>query len=135
MSRLARATADELAPLTALLDPAYPDALARIAECLYLSLCDQAPGDAQAHARLALVLSEGLRAEFGGAQIYLPKGQGYELSERDRQILARFNGRNLRQLAHDFGVSDRYIYDIVARRTKEEIERRQGKLQLDGGAL
>ena len=128
MSRLARASTNDLAPLAALLDPAYPDVLARIAESLYLTLRDEAAGDAADHARLALALTESLRAEFGGAQLYLPKGVGYDLSERDRRILSAFNGHNHRELAHRHNVTDRYIYDIVARRTREEFERRQGRL-------
>jgi Mor family transcriptional regulator len=128
MSRVARASADELAPITALIDPAYPDAWARVAECLYLGLRDAGSGEATAQARLAMTLTEGLRAELGGSQLYLAKGQNFELSLRDRQILAAFNGRNHRQLAHEHGVTERYIYDIVARRSREEYERRQGKL-------
>jgi len=128
-SRLARATVDELAPLAALLDPAYPENWARIAESLYLSLRDRgAAGEAVAQARLALALAEGLRAELGGSQFYLAKGQGYELSLRDRQILARFTGHNQRALAQEFGVTERHVYSIVERRSREEFERRQGKL-------
>jgi len=135
-SRLARATVDELAPLAALLDPAYPENWARIAESLYLSLRDRgAADDAAAHARLALDLAEGLRAELGGSQFYLAKGQGYELSLRDRQILARFTGHNHRALAQAFGVTERHVYSIVERRGREEFERRQGKLPgLDAGS-
>lgn len=128
MSRLARATADELAPIAARLDPDYPDTWATIAECLYLGLLDYGSGAVDAHADLALRLSEVLRAELGGGQLYLAKGQAFELSQRDRQILARFTGRNHRQLAREFDVTERYIYDIVARRSREDMERRQGRL-------
>lgn len=128
VNRLSRATADELAPLLTIIEPAYPEVLARIAECLYLVLRDTLPGTPSEHARLALAQAELVRAELGGSQFYLAKGQGYDLSVRDREILARFNGRNHRQLAHDHGVTERYIYDIVARRGREEFERRQGRL-------
>lgn len=127
-SRLTRATVDDLAPLLAIIDPAYPENLARIAECLFLVLRDRLPGDAADHARLALDQAELVRAELGGSQLYLAKGQGFDLGLRDRQILAKFNGRNHRQLAHEHGVTERYIYDIVARRHREDFERRQGKL-------
>lgn len=136
MSRLARATTEELAPLAAILDPAYPEGWARIAESLYLALRDRTPGDPRAQARLALELAEGLRAELGGSQFYLAKGQAYELTVRDRQILSRFNGRNHRQLAQELGVTERHIYNIVERRSREEFERRQAKLpglDADGG--
>lgn len=127
-TRLTRTTVDDLAPLLAILDPAYPENLARIAECLFLVLRDRLPGEPADHARLALDQAELVRAELGGSQLYLAKGQEFEMTLRDRQILAKFNGRNHRALAHEFGVTDRHIYDIVARRGREEFERRQGKL-------
>ena len=130
-TRLARTRAEELAPLLAILDPAYPENLALIAECLFLVLRDRLPGDAHDHARLALDQAELVRAELGGSQLYLAKGQDFDLSLRDRQVLAKFNGRNHRALAHEFNVTERYIYDIVARRRREDFERRQGQLALD----
>lgn len=127
-TRLTRTTVEDLAPLLAILDPAYPENLARIAECLFLVLRDRLPGEPADHARLALDQVELVREEMGGSQLYLAKGQSFDLTLRDRQILAKFNGRNHRALAHEFDVTERHIYDIVARRAREEFERRQGKL-------
>ena len=127
-SRLTRTTVEDLAPLLAILDPVYPEILARIAECLFLVLRDRLDGEPADHARLALDQVELVRAELGGSQLYLAKGQEFEMTLRDRQILAKFNGRNHRPLAHEFNVTERHIYDIVARRSREDFERRQGKL-------
>lgn len=131
--RLARSTADELAPLATILDPAYPEDLTLIATCLFLVLRDRLPGQPLEHARLAFAQAELVRAELGGGQFYLAKGQKFELSLRDRQILGQFTGHNHRELARDFNLTERQIYDIVARRAREEFERRQGQLPGLGG--
>lgn len=128
MSRLAHTAIEDLAPLLAILDPAYPKDLVRIAECLFLVLCDRLPGDPAGHAQLALEQAELVRAELGGSQLYLAKGLSFDMTMRDRQILAKFNGHNHRELAHEFDVTERYLYDIVARRLREEFQRRQGRL-------
>lgn len=130
MSMLAHTPAADLAPLVTALDPDYPESWRDIATCLYVLLRVDTTlnlQDAQA-AELALRLAEGLRAEIGGSQPYLARGVHYDLSMRDRQILARYNGHNHAALGREFGVTPRYIYDIVARRGREEFARRQGRL-------
>lgn len=130
---LVRASVADLAPLERVIDPAYPETWRDIAVTLYLQLRARrvlAGDDAQA-AALALELTEGLRAEIGGSQPYLSKGLLFNLSERDRRILARFNGYNHAQLAREEGLTPRQIYTIVERRTREDFERRQGCLPLD----
>lgn len=131
MSLIARATVADLVPLERIMDPAYPETWREIAGCLYLQVRTRrefAGDDAQA-AALALELTEGLRAEIGGSQPYLAKGVAYELSERDRQILAKFNGNNHDALAREFDLTPRQIYSILERRIREEVARRQGTLQ------
>ena len=133
MSLLARATMAELAALERLLDPGYPETWREIVACLYLQLRTRpalVPDDAAA-AALALALAEGLRAELGGSQPYLAKGASFELSVRDREILAKFNGRNHDALAREFGLTPRQIYNVVDRRIREDVARRQGTLALD----
>ena len=133
MSLLARATMAELAALERLLDPGYPETWGEIVACLYLQLRMRpalVPDDAAA-AALALALAEGLRAELGGSQPYLAKGASFELSVRDREILAKFNGRNHDALAREFGLTPRQIYNVVDRRIREDVARRQGTLALD----
>lgn len=133
MSLLARATVAELAALERLLDPGYPGTWREIAACLYLQVRARPAlaADDAAAAALALALTEGLRHEIGGSQPYLAKGVLFELSVRDRQILAKFNGRNQDALAREFGVTPRQIYSIVDRRIREDVARRQGTLALD----
>ncbi len=133
-SRLMHTQAASLAPLEAVLDPAYPEAWCEIATCLYVqvrTLPELSGLSDSERAALALRLTEGLRAEIGGSQPYLSKGVQYNLSERDRRILAKFNGHNHDALAREFNLTPRQIYTIVERRAREEFERRQGRLVFD----
>jgi Mor family transcriptional regulator len=53
---------------------------------------------------------QGIREQFSGQQFYIRKS---DTSERNREIRAAFNGRNHSELAKLYGLSERYIYDIV----------------------
>ncbi len=58
-------------------------------------------------------LAQHLCRNWGGQLIYIPKNQGGELDERDRQIYAEFNGRNHHELAKKYGLAVQQIYKIV----------------------
>jgi len=131
---LAHTPVAALVTLEQLLDPAYPEGWREIATCLYVQLRGRAEvaqlGDVRL-AQIALALTEGLRAEIGGAQPYLSKGVDYELSLRDRQILAEYTGRNLAALARKHNITERRLRDILDVQVAEEVARRQGTLALD----
>lgn len=58
-------------------------------------------------------LAQHLCRNWGGQLIYIPKNQGGELDERDRQIYAEFNGRNHHELAKKYDLAVQQIYKIV----------------------
>lgn len=127
MSRLAYTPLDVLAPLAELLDPAYPAEWRDIATALFVQLRtshDLAHLGQPQLAQLALRLAEGLRAEIGGSQPYLSKGDRYNQMVRDRAIYAAANGRNIDELAHKHGLTPRQVYNIIA----AQADARQGKL-------
>jgi len=54
----------------------------------------------------------------GGQTLYIPKLESIERGDRDRQIRARFDGGNYRQLAAQFRLSERQVRKIInGRRT------------------
>ena len=57
------------------------------------------------------LLMEAIRAEIGTE--HAPKGSASGRRDRDNLIRARFNGRNYKELADQFGVSARHIRNIV----------------------
>ena len=52
----------------------------------------------------------------------------WKVSQRDREIFLEFDGRNHHELARKFGVSLQWVYSVVKRVRKEELDRMQGKL-------
>lgn len=49
--------------------------------------------------------------EFSGEYLYISKR--FEKSYRDKEIIAAFNGRNIKELAERYGLSERQIHNIV----------------------
>ena len=69
---------------------------------------------------------------WGGQNVYFPMGMVWKVSQRDREIFLEFDGRNHHELARKFGVSLQWIYSVVKRVRKEELDRMQGKLFEEG---
>lgn len=49
----------------------------------------------------------------GGQELYIPKRESLEREARDRDIRARFDGKNYRELAGRFQLSERQIRKIL----------------------
>lgn len=54
-----------------------------------------------------------LTKHWGGQQIYIPKNQRALLADRDRELFAKFNGRNHAALAKEYGLTMTQVYNIV----------------------
>jgi Mor family transcriptional regulator len=117
-----------LAPLHALLDPAYPDNLRMVAEWLYVQLVED--DGLVDPALLALRQTERLSTELGGMNIYMNKGLRYRASLRDRQMFELFNGRNYDELARSNHLSPMRVRQIIGAMMADETARRQGRLDL-----
>lgn len=110
------------------LPEAYPEALAEIARAAYEHLVDvMAVGHADAN-EAALAIAEAARREFGGQRIYFPKGHHMQLSARDREIYAKYNGRNMQQLQAEYHLTEVRLRSIIARVHADELKRRQPTL-------
>lgn len=69
-----------------------------------------------------------LARDFGGQFFYFPKDLADSLTRRDRDIFARYNGRNIPELAAQFHLSEVRLYQIIDRVRREELSRRQARL-------
>lgn len=84
-----------------------------------------APEAARKRAELAM---DRIQAQASGTGIYIAKGHLWHISEKHRRIYRRFTGSNHAQLAREFDLTERMIYNIIAAVGQEEFERKQCKL-------
>ncbi|AMO36698.1 Mor transcription activator family protein [Thauera humireducens] len=108
-----------------MLDDDYPEILASVANAAYAWMTEHLKLDHQPAAEAAFAIAEAVRTEVGGAYEYIPKGQTWVLSRRDREIYAKFRGDNYRQLARDFHLSEMRVRQIVDRCRAADIKSRQ----------
>ncbi|AEC17624.1 Mor transcription activator family [Gallibacterium anatis UMN179] len=80
--------------------------------------------DSQAK-QIGIELAQSIAENWGGEVIYIPKALLITLCERDLAIWNEFNGSNHRELSRKYGVSMQWVYQIVKRMQKEEIDRHQ----------
>ncbi|HAS63216.1 MAG TPA: transcriptional regulator [Vibrio sp.] len=65
---------------------------------------------------------------MGGVQVYLPRGDKLRQQIRDMKIYDEYKGNNIKHLAHKYHVTDKTIYEIIARMRKLEQQQRQPDL-------
>ncbi len=53
--------------------------------------------------------AEFVRRDWGGQKTYIPMAKSYDKERRDREIAARWNGKNTRELCVEFEVSETTI--------------------------
>jgi Mor family transcriptional regulator len=116
-----------------IIDDDYPELLALIANAAYTWLTLRLKFDHQTAAEAALSIAEAARKELGGGHLYLPKGQEWELSRRDREIYGKFRGDNYTQLAREYRLTEMRIRQIIERCRKADIRARQSRLFGDEG--
>lgn len=80
-------------------------------------------------ARLAAYcVTEVIRKDWAGQQPYFSKGLAYDITKRDREMFGKFTGSNHGELAKEYGMTTRQIYDRIALIRDEEFKRRQPAL-------
>ncbi len=94
----------------------YPEVLVDMADCIRQRLCLSLPAD-QAEP-LALDIIEAIRIKFSGETIHIPMTKTFDRAQRDKAVLAEFDGHNHRALARRYGLSLVRIYQIINREQK-----------------
>lgn len=132
---LAELTQQQLAPLEALMPAEWPGIWRELAISHYLTLISS-PGAEQVHmtnlACMAMALTMGIAQDLGGSQPYIPVGTMLAANARARQVVEMLErGCSYKRVADATGLTDNWIRRIEAEWRKEQIEQRQGRLQLD----
>lgn len=91
----------------------WPKALADLVEVIEASMirAGDAPELAQ---RRAFVIVRALSHYAGGRQLYIPRGDTLERALRDRQIWGKYTGKNIEDLAAEFGLTTITVYSVIA---------------------
>jgi Mor family transcriptional regulator len=73
----------------------------------------------------AFIVTEVIRKDWSGSNLYLAKGLAHDIAQRDREMYAKFNGSNHGALAKEYGLTTRQVYDRLALVGEAEQKRRQ----------
>ena len=63
--------------------------------------------------RLGIDKAKMLFEEFGGTSVYFPTEKMIYKESRDREILSKFNGFNIKELASKYSMSESYVRAII----------------------
>lgn len=74
---------------------------------------------------LGMIVAMKISQSWGGLNVYMPKALELFACEREKQIYNEFNGVNHAYLAKKYNLSLQWIYKIVKKVQKEEINKRQ----------
>jgi Mor family transcriptional regulator len=102
----------------------YPEVLEQVGQVVARKLREE--GIEATHAgQMVFDITEGIRTEVGGIQVYIPRGIRYEFSQRDQEIYAAFNGTNYNALSQQHGLSSVQVRNIIKRCQQAEREARK----------
>lgn len=133
-------TAQELAVLEAMLPDKMTDRMRDVAVCMFeaLVLLDARAGQntpggewlAQLQAWTTQVMAQmqHIANEVGGEAIYFAKGLAMHVSSRDRELYAKFNGHNHRELAKLYDITVARVRQIIAAIERERFLAQQNHL-------
>lgn len=122
-------TAEAAKLLDERLPPELTPDMREVALTLFTTLLDGGAPAAGA-AQLASEQVQRLSDELGGRGLYIPRGLMVRLGARDREIVARFTGRNYRELAREYGLTEMRVRRIISTAYAERLAKAQGKLPL-----
>lgn len=105
----------------------YPELLEQMGQIIGAELLTLGLPLSIANAK-ALSITNAIRREVGGQQLYVSKGLEYDLSLRDEEIYAAFRGNNYDDLARRFSLTTVQIRNIVRKGQLRDQARRQNKL-------
>jgi len=81
-----------------------------------------------ADTRIAIALLNRICREFGGVQLYLPRGRQLESEIMNLSIWHEFKGDNVEELSRKYDKSMQHIYRVIAKMRKRDTKNRQPEL-------
>lgn len=84
--------------------------------------------EAETRTKVALAICDQMALDWGGQNLYFPKGCSMKLRPRDEQIYREFTGNNIPELVHKYELSTQWIYRIIKIKTEDAKRRQQPDL-------
>ncbi|MBO2589347.1 Mor transcription activator family protein [Shewanella algae] len=81
-----------------------------------------------ADSKIAIPMLNRICREFGGVQLYLPRGRQLEAEIMNLSIWHEFTGDNVEALSRKYDKSMQHIYRVIAKMRKREVKNRQPDL-------
>ena len=78
-----------------------------------LKMSDLPPQFENIAMRVGIDITKMLFEEFGGTSVYFPTEKMIYKDARDREIIEKFNGFNVKELASKYNMSESYIRSII----------------------
>ena len=78
-----------------------------------LKMSDLPPQFENIAMRVGIDITKVLFEEFGGTSVYFPTEKMIYKDARDREIIEKFNGFNVKELASNYNMSESYIRSII----------------------
>lgn len=78
-----------------------------------LKISDLPPQFENIAIRVGIDITKVLFEEFGGTSVYFPTEKMIYKEARDREILSKFNGFNIKELASKYDMSQSYVRAII----------------------
>ncbi|MFR4164039.1 MAG: Mor transcription activator family protein [Paraclostridium sordellii] len=78
-----------------------------------LKISDLPPQFENIAIRIGIDITKVLFEEFGGTSVYFPTEKMIYKEARDREILSKFNGFNIKELAINYNMSESYVRAII----------------------
>lgn len=107
-----------------------PELLADLVDKTVAMLVSKADLDPDTAHSVARELADLISEDWGGQQLYIPKGISIKAAERGLEMYRRWDGttHHLAELAKEYGYSIQWAYRVIKAARKEEIAKRQGDL-------
>ncbi|MBS6509298.1 MAG: transcriptional regulator [Paraclostridium bifermentans] len=78
-----------------------------------LKISDLPPQFESIAMKVGIDITKMLFKEFGGTSVYFPTEKMIYKDARDREIIEKFNGFNVKELASNYNMSESYIRSII----------------------
>ena len=107
---------------------AAPELLGHLADVTREILVKLTRMDTDIAEQVAVEIANRMARHWGGQLVYIPAGAAIRISQRDEAIWRDFNGNNHDELAHQYGISLQWVYQIVKKMRQRDMETRQASL-------